>query len=269
MKEKEIKQAVQKGYADIAKRKKCCCPIKNTAETISKNIGYTTEEMQSVPSEANLGLGCGNPVALASLKKGEQVLDLGSGAGFDCFLAAQKVGATGFVIGVDMTPEMIKKAQENATQANVTNVEFRLGDIEQLPVEDNSVDVVISNCVINLAPDKQQVFQEAFRVLRPGGRLMVSDIVLLHELPASIKQSVSAYIGCLSGAILKDDYLKIIKHVGFSPVDVLEETLFPTECMENDPTAQAVIKKTGQTADEIKDLGTHVVSIKVKAHKPG
>jgi arsenite methyltransferase len=171
-----------------------------------------------VPEGANLGLGCGNPVALATLKKGETVLDLGSGAGFDAFLSANRVGKTGRVIGVDMTPEMMETACENAKKGGYKNVEFRLGDIESLPVDDNSIDVIISNCVINLSPDKPKVFKEAFRALKPGGRLMVSDIVLLKELPASLKESAEAYVGCVAGASKKDEYLKMIKDAGFKSV---------------------------------------------------
>ena len=190
---------------------KSCCGPTNLAEEISKKIGYSNEEINAVPDGANLGLGCGNPLALASLKEGEIVLDLGSGAGFDVFLAAQKVGLKGKVIGVDMTPEMIKKARENTKKGNYNNVEFRLGEIEKLPVDDNTIDVIISNCVINLSPEKKNVFKEAFRVLKPSGRIMISDIVLLKELPDFIKNSVEAYAGCISGAILKDEYIKIIR----------------------------------------------------------
>ncbi|MDD5289463.1 MAG: arsenite methyltransferase [Dehalococcoidales bacterium] len=180
--------------------------------------GYSPDDLRSVPEGANLGLGCGNPVALASLKKGEVVLDLGSGAGFDAFLSANRVGKTGRVIGVDMTPEMLETARENAKKGGYKNVEFRLGDIESLPVDDNSVDVIISNCVINLSPDKPAVFKEAYRVLKSGGRLMVSDIVLLKELPASLKESAEAYIGCVAGASKKDEYLKMVKDAGFKSV---------------------------------------------------
>ena len=275
MKEKDIKKKVREGYAEIARQQKSCCgseipcnSSKDISVEISKNIGYTEDELKSVPDDANLGLGCGNPVALALLKEGEIVLDLGSGAGFDCFLAANKVGKTGRVIGVDMTPEMIEKARENAKKGNYKNIEFRFGEIENIPAEDNSVDVVISNCVINLSPDKKKVFQEAFRILKPGGRLMVSDIVLLKELPEFIKKSVSAYVGCISGAIMKDKYLGIIKKIGFSEVEILDETSFPIEFMKNDPTAKAIIKKTNMSAEKLKDMSNQVVSIKVVAKKP-
>ena len=163
-------------------------------------------------------MGCGNPVALASLKKGEVVLDLGSGAGFDAFLAANQVGETGRVIGVDMTPEMLEAARGNAEKGGYKNVEFRLGEIENLPVDDSSIDVIISNCVINLSPDKAAVFKEAYRALKPGGRLMVSDIVLLGELPESVRNSPEAYVSCIAGASMKSDYMKMIKNAGFKNV---------------------------------------------------
>ncbi|MBI5043374.1 MAG: arsenite methyltransferase, partial [Nitrospirae bacterium] len=222
MKYEEIKKEVRKGYASIAKQGgSCCAPATSCcggtdpSRDITKKIGYTEQDLNAVPDGANLGLGCGNPVALASLKEGETVLDLGSGAGLDCFLAAAKVGKNGRVIGVDMTPEMIEKARENAEKNSYRNVEFRLGEIENIPAADNSVGVVISNCVINLVPDKKKVFQETYRVLKPGGRLMISDIVLLKELPDAIKASVEAYIGCVSGAILKNEYMETIKAAGF------------------------------------------------------
>ena len=273
MKEKEIKKIVREGYAEIAKKNRCSCAPATSCcggtqvEEISKNIGYSQQEINAVPDGANLGLGCGNPTALASLRKGEVVLDLGSGAGFDCFLAAKKVGKTGRVIGVDMTPEMLDKARENVEKGGYSNVEIRLGEIEYLPVADNTVDIVISNCVINLAPDKKGVFTEVFRVLKPGGRLMVSDIVLLQELPQFIKNSVAGYVGCISGAILKENYLKAIKQAGFHEVIVVDETSFPVELMLNDLETQAIIKKTKITPEKLQEIGTRIVSIKVKGKK--
>ncbi len=187
--------------------------------------------MNAVPDGANLGLGCGNPVALAAIKEGDVVLDLGSGAGFDAFLAAQKVGKTGRVIGVDMTPEMLAKAQENAQKGGYANVEFRQGEIEALPVEDNSIDLIISNCVINLSPDKETVFKESFRVLKKGGSLMVSDLVLTKELPAAIKKSVEAYVGCIAGAIQKITYLDLIAKAGFREIKVVSESAYPVDAL--------------------------------------
>ena len=213
MDEEKIKKIVRNRYGKVAKTSGSCCASKvsccsaPTDEQVSKLVGYSEAELSQVPEGANLGLGCGNPTALASLKEGERVLDLGSGAGFDCFLAAKRVGEKGKVIGVDMTAEMLEKARANAVKGKYTNVEFRLGEIENLPVADNSVDVIISNCVINLAPNKQRVFEEAFRVLAPNGRLMVSDIVLLKKLPQAIQENVEAYAGCISGQKLKKNTL--------------------------------------------------------------
>ena len=274
MKEAEIKRIVREGYAKrVQNRSSCCAPVNSCCgsgdsdESMSKAIGYTEEEIESVPDGANLGFGCGNPVALASLVEGETVLDLGSGAGFDCFLAANKVGKTGKVIGVDMTPEMLEKARENAEKGGYQNVEFRLGEIENIPAADNTIDIIISNCVINLSPNKKQVFREAFRVLKPGGRLMVSDIVLLKELPDFIKNSIAAYVGCISGALMKAEYLNTIAEAGFQEVQVLDEAIFPIDCMANDPTAQAVIKKLNLPEEEIKDTANSVASIKVRGIK--
>ena len=275
MKDDKIKKIVREGYAKVAKKETPCCDDKpapcscltSTSEEISRKIGYSKEDLESVPEGANLGLGCGNPVALASLRKGEIVLDLGSGAGFDCFLAARKVGKGGKVIGVDMTPEMIDKARENARKGKYQNVEFRLGEIENLPVADSLVDVVISNCVINLSPDKKRVFEEAFRVLKPNGRLMVSDIVLLKRLPEIIRKNVQAYIGCLSGAEKKDVYLKTIKNAGFEMVTVIEENFFPVENMANDPTAQAIAKTKEVPVEELGKIANAVASVKVSAIK--
>ncbi len=269
MEEKEIKKAVREGYARIAKKESSCCAPADMAVEISKNIGYRDDELNSVPEDANLGLGCGNPVALASLKEGETVLDLGSGAGFDCFLAANRVRKEGWIIGVDMTPEMIQKAKENARAGNYGNVEFRQGEIDNIPAAANSIDVVISNCVINLAPDKGRVFKEAFRVLKPGGRLMVSDIVLLKELPDGVKNSIGAYIGCLCGAVMKDEYLNSIKIAGFSDIEVVDEFSYPFDLIANDSTAKAVIEYFNFSIDMIKETAESIVSIKVQGKKPG
>ena len=237
MDKKEIKARVREGYAKVAQTGVPCCPSgpcctdAGRAKKISSAVGYSDPEMSAVPEGANLGLGCGNPVAIASLKEGEVVLDLGSGAGFDAFLASARAGKTGRVIGVDMTSEMVEQARRNAGKGDYGNVEFRLGEIERLPVEDNSVDVIISNCVINLSPDKRTVFKEAFRVLKPGGRLMVSDLVLAKDLPDEIRGSVEAYVGCLAGAIKKEEYLGFIKTAGFLDVKVISESGYPVDAM--------------------------------------
>lgn len=272
MKDQELKMAVRKGYAQVAKQGKSCCSSSccgtSKSEDISRKIGYSEEEMQAVPSGSNLGLGCGNPTALASIKEGETVLDLGSGAGFDCFLASKLVGQKGKVIGVDMTAEMVARAKDNALKGGYNNVDFRQGEIEALPVVDNTVDVIISNCVINLVPNKEKAFREAFRVLKPGGRLAVSDIVLLKKLPDSIKSSIEAYVGCVSGAAMRDTYLNAIKSAGFNEVTVVDETAFPLDCMTNDPTGQAILQSIKGSAEEIKRVEDSVSSIKVIAIKP-
>jgi len=275
MEKGKIRKVVREGYAKIAKQNSSCCGPATSccgsghpAKDISKSIGYSEEELRSVPEGSNLGLGCGNPVALASLKAGEMVLDLGSGAGFDCFLAASQVGDKGRVIGVDMTPEMLEKARENAKKINSTNVEFRLGEIEHLPLADNSVDVVISNCVINLSPEKRRVFDEAYRVLKPGGRLMVSDIVLLRELPEALKNSIEAYVGCLSGAVLRNEYLGTIKAAGFKDVEVIDEASFPMELLANDPTAKQLIENLKVSVQKVEKFASSIMSIKVYGAKP-
>ena len=277
MKKADIKKMVRQGYAKVATASTSCCGpavsgcgcnTKASSKSLSKAMGYSDKEMASVPKEANLGLGCGNPIAMVSLKPGETVLDLGSGPGLDCFLAANKVGPSGHVIGVDMTPEMIAKARNNAKK-KYTNVEFRLGEIEKLPVADNSVDVIISNCVINLSPDKPKVFREAFRVLKPGGRLMVSDVVITNQLPEELMNSIGAYVGCLSGAIMKGQYLGTIKQVGFKNVKILDAAKFPIEYMLNDPTAQGLAQTIKLSAKSLRGVGDSVESIKVTAIKPG
>jgi len=268
MTEKNMQKMVRKGYGKIAKSNKsgCGCGCGSITD-VSEQVGYSKEELDSVPEGSNLNLGCGNPVAMASIKEGEIVIDLGSGGGLDCFLAANKVGEKGKVIGVDMTPEMLDKARANAKKGKYTNVEFRLGEIENLPVADNSVDVIISNCVINLAPNKKRVFEEAFRVLAPNGRLMVSDIVLLKKLPESIQENVEAYAGCISGAELKDKYLELIQKAGFKEVKVIEEKTYPIEYIISESTLKDAIKMANMTEEEVKQAAKTVVSIKVSAVK--
>lgn len=228
---KDIKKIVKKSYGQIAQQGGSCCGGNFCCsgagtDNLSKTIGYSDKQLNDVPEGANLGLGCGNPLAIASIKIGDVVLDLGSGAGFDAFLASRKVGDTGKVIGVDMTDEMIEKARENAKKGNYFNVEFRKGDIENLPVKNGSIDFIISNCVINLSPDKKKVFKEAYRVLKPGGRIMISDVVLAKELPKKLKENEGLLTGCVSGAIIKQDYLNLLTNAGFSDIKIHKEVPF-------------------------------------------
>jgi SAM-dependent methyltransferase len=264
----QIREMVRDGYARIARNAgSCCSGAATNAAGIARRIGYTEEEVRAIPHGANLGLGCGNPLALAGVQPGEAVLDLGSGAGFDALLAAQAVGPTGRVIGVDMTPEMLARANEAARQVGAQNVEFRRGYIEALPVEDESVDVVISNCVINLSPDKPKVFQEAFRVLRPEGRLAISDLVLRAPLPAGLLRSAEAYVGCVSGAMLRDDYMAAIKTAGFSTVNVVAESGFGGIVDLQSPEILAALAKDGLTTQDAEHMIENVVSLKVVARK--
>jgi ubiquinone/menaquinone biosynthesis C-methylase UbiE len=215
-------------------------------------MGYTEEDLESVPEGADLGLGCGKPQAIAALEPGDTVLDLGSGAGFDCFLAAKRVGKNGRVIGVDMTPEMVTKARDNARRVEATNVEFRLGEIEHLPVPDGSIDVILSNCVINLSPDKGRVFQEAFRVLKPGGRLAISDVVATAAMPATLAESVEALTGCVAGSAPIETMRKLLVEAGFENVKV-----------DPRPESRAVI---GQCMPGAED---YVASATIEGTKPG
>jgi len=214
-----VREEVRRRYGASASGKSACADDCCISTDIT-NLGYSAEDAAAAPEAANLGLGCGNPLAIASLKRGQVVLDLGSGAGFDCFLAARSVGKTGRVIGVDMTPEMLRKARENAQRNGFTNVEFLLGEIEALPVADNSIDVIISNCVINLSPEKQRVFNEAFRVLKPGGRLAVADMVATAPLPNDIKADWAAYTGCMSGASQITELERMLRSSGFKDIRI-------------------------------------------------
>ena len=242
MKEKEIKKVVKGRYAEIAKQdQESCCPSCGCGASSllsAKAVGYSGEELERIPEESVMGLGCGNPTATADLKAGEVVLDLGAGAGVDVFLAANKVGPTGRVIGVDMTEEMVDRATRIARDHGYHNVEFRLGEIENLPVEDESVDAVLSNCVINLSPDKSKVFKDAHRVLKPGGRLTVSDIVSEGTLPDEIKGDSNAWACCIGGALERREYLEKIKEAGFKDVQVLSSREFYLEDEESQAPAK-------------------------------
>lgn len=230
-KKEDSRELIRKRYAGIALKglkgngcgcgSGCCGEGSTNIKKISKNIGYLEEDFVNVPEESNMGLGCGNPIAIAALKKGETVLDLGSGGGFDCFLARRKVGETGYVIGVDMTSEMVKLARENAEKSGYKNVEFRLGEIEHLPLADGTVDVIISNCVINLSLEKEQVFKEAFRVLKAGGRLSISDIVATAKLPEQIKQDLTMMTGCIAGAEYVENIRTMLHNTGFGNIKLM------------------------------------------------
>ncbi|MEK7330950.1 MAG: arsenite methyltransferase [Candidatus Eisenbacteria bacterium] len=255
----DIRVVVREKYGAIAEGRDpgCCaggCCSGDTA--VLDQLGYTAEQAAALPEGSNLGLGCGNPLAFAQAKPGETVLDLGSGAGIDCFLAAREVGPSGRVIGVDMTPSMIERARANAATSGYANVEFRLGEIEHLPVADASVDLIISNCVVNLSPDKPQVFREALRALKPGGRLLVSDLVLTRPLTPELQQNVDLYVGCVAGASLREDYLGMMREAGFAGVEVMSEGRYEVgrgAWPEHSPEREAF---------------EAVVSVKVRGRKP-
>lgn len=265
----EIRRAVEAGYATIARTRSSCCGAAPHATVVehSRAIGYQDEQLRTVPAGANLGLGCGNPTAIDSLRPGEVVVDLGSGAGMDAFLAAAQVGPSGRVIGIDMTDDMLAKARENAARGGFTNVEFRKGEIEALPLEDASADAIISNCVINLSPEKDKVFREAFRVLRPGGRLMVSDIVLEQPLPELVANSIDAYLGCVGGASLRADYLRLIAEAGFREVQVQREACFGDAVPADSPQIADAIERFGVTRAEVAAVLSTVTSLHVLALK--
>lgn len=274
MPDESIRSEVRRHYAQAVTASSSCCAPKTSCcgstspVQLAHAVGYAPSEIQAAPDGANLGLGCGNPLAFAELRAGDVVVDLGSGAGFDCFLAAGRVGPTGRVIGVDMTPEMVERARALARRDGIANVEFRLGEIEALPVADGVADMVISNCVINLSPEKPRVFAEALRVLRPGGVLMVSDLVLRRPLPERVRASVEAYVGCISGTSLRDDYLAMIAAAGFEQVQVLAESTYPIGLSSPDATEVAIMEATGLGADDLRATAEAVVSVKVRAVRP-
>ncbi|MDI6697617.1 MAG: arsenite methyltransferase [Candidatus Saccharicenans sp.] len=276
MKDEEIKKTVRKRYGSLARSgqsccqqpSSCCCSEPDASPTSGLAVGYSEEELKTIPAEANLGLGCGHPTALAELKPGDVVLDLGSGAGIDCFLAARRVGPAGRVIGVDMTPEMIDRARANASRGGYSNVEFRLGEIENLPVPDSSVDVIISNCVINLSTDKPRVLREAFRALRPGGRLVVSDLALTRPLPEELSRSLEAYVACVAGALTEEDYISTVEAAGFMNIKIVAEKNFPAELLVEEARVSEMSRALGLSPEKLMESLSSVVSISIRAEKP-
>ena len=272
METNDIKKNVREAYGKAAQARSGCCGSSSACcsdplEDLSGNIGYSTDEIRSVPDGSNLGLGCGNPTAIASIKEGETVIDLGSGAGFDSFLAARKVGDKGSIIGIDMTPAMIDKARENAQKGDYKNVEFRLGEVENLPAADNTADLVISNCVINLSPEKEKVFKEAWRVLKPGGRMIISDIILTGDLPESLINNIYAYVGCIAGAVKKELYIQYIRNAGFTEVEIINEVSYPFEDFTEDENTDTFLHSIKITRENLKKLTESVRSITIKAVK--
>lgn len=272
-----VKQTVVERYGQLAKSSKnqvfsklfACCDPNGHVRQIGKSIGYSESEMASVPEESNLGVGCGNPSAFAKINQGDTVVDLGSGAGFDSFVIAPLVAEEGQVIGIDLSEDMLTLARKNAAKNGYGNVKFIKGDIEKLPLDSDIADRVISNCVINLSLNKADVFAEAFRVLKPGGRLAISDIVLERELPDFIKNSLEGHVACISGAEILEDYLKYISDAGFSEITIEKVNTFPLELMMHDPHIQKLAKTTNFdfTSEEARDISSRVKSISLTAVK--
>jgi len=264
-----VRAQVSEGYARVVTQGNSCCgggtPV--LADDFARIIGYTPAELSALPDGANLGLGCGNPTAIGALRPGDTVLDLGSGAGIDVFVAAKKVGPSGRVIGVDMTDEMLERARDNAREGGFSNVEFRKGIIEQLPVEDATVDVVMSNCVINLSPEKERVFAEIARVLRPGGRVMVSDIVLDAELPPEVRENLEAYIGCVAGAVLREEYEAAMKAAGLRNVTLRRKGSFGHMLDPDDPAVKEAMERWGLSAEQVREYGDGVASYEITAER--
>jgi SAM-dependent methyltransferase len=264
----KIRETVRKGYTDIAKGKSNCCCGSSAPDKLAGAIGYTNEELEILPDGANMGLSCGNPTAIANLRLGQTVLDLGSGGGFDVFIAARKVGPQGKAIGVDMTPEMLSKARAGiskfAEKTGFSNVEFRLGEIEYLPIADSSIDVVISNCVINLSPNKQQVWNEISRVLKPGSKACISDLALKKPLPKKILESATALVSCIAGAVLIDETIKMAKQAGLTDIQINEKAYsidIMADC--NDPLYRQV---KGFLPQDTK-LSDYIISVDITAFK--
>lgn len=268
--QEELVSKVREKYGEIARTSSSCCGPSDcgteTGDPVSISIGYDAKALETVPDEANLGLGCGAPIDHLALQPGETVLDLGSGPGLDAFLAAQHVGDEGQVIGVDMTPEMLARARENAKKVGVANVDFREGRLEALPVDDASMDAVTSNCVINLVPDKAVVFREIARVLKPGGRLVISDIILDGRLPESIAQDIYAYVGCVSGAMQREDYLGTIEAAGLQSIEILKDIDYGATVIETVPgEVKRLFDKSGVSSEDV--IGK-IRSVTFRARKP-
>lgn len=272
-----VKDSVIESYGKLAKATSsgifsklfaCCNPTEN-ANQVGEKIGYSKEELNSVPEGANLGVGCGNPSALGKIKPNETVVDLGSGAGFDAFLVAPIVGEQGKVIGIDLSDDMLKLARKNAKKGNYSNVEFVKGDIEELPIEDGIADHIISNCVINLSLNKGDVYKEAYRVLKNGGQISISDIVLERELPDFVKNSLAGHIACVSGAEKMEDYLQYVKDAGFKNIKIESKANFPLELMLTDPQVMKIAKEMdfNLNSEEAKDIASRVSSISITANK--
>jgi arsenite methyltransferase len=266
--DEKLRGEVRSHYAAVARNRTSCCqpgcctpgkaiPSADLGET-ALGMGYTADQLSAVPQGANLGLGCGNPHGVAALRAGETVLDLGSGGGLDCFLAARKVGPQGRVIGVDMTPDMVSRARDNARTAGISNVEFRLGEIEHLPVADQTVDAILSNCVINLSPDKAAVFREAFRALRPGGRLAISDVVALRPVPLEIRRDLALYTGCLAGAATIEDTSKLLEEAGFVDIQISVD----------EQATKAMARITSEAEAPPDDFASLAASAQIEARKP-
>jgi SAM-dependent methyltransferase len=263
----DVRERVRAGYTAVAERAASCCGAESMAAQVARRVGYSEAELRSIPEGANLGVGCGNPTALAELRAGEVVLDRGCGAGFGVFLAAHAVGPTGRVIGVDMTEAMLERARENARRGSFSNVAFLAGTIEALPLPDASVGVVVSSCVINLSPDKPRVFREALRVLRPGGRLAVSDLVLEEPLPPPLRESIEAWVGCLAGALLREDYLDAIRRAGFLDVRVVGEASHGGVIDVQTPEIRAAAERAGLGAEQLRRAVAVVTSVKIAARR--
>lgn len=268
-----VRRAVRERYARAATDDAGCCDAsccgdgdESSAVDVSRTVGYSDDELAGVPGDANLGLGCGNPTAIASLREGETVLDLGSGAGMDCFLASERIGPTGTVIGVDMTPEMLERARANAEAGGYDNVEFRLGEIEALPVADASVDVIVSNCVLNLSPDKARVLGEAFRVLKPGGRLVISDMVSDRPVPALLRDDLDAVAGCLPTE--REHYLEEYRRAGFQDVRITQETPYPPSHILTDAGVRTYLSEHPEQAQELSRFASSIAGAHFEATKP-